>query len=84
MTCVTNGSLQIPRHQFNLESGQIKFSLQMKDPAWEPRLGTEKWDAMSRTLAEVEQSEDIGFYSNMLFFLFKLEFMLKLYRKKTY
>ena len=54
LKCVTNGSLKIPRGQFNLESGRIKFSLRVKDSAWEPRLDIEKWDAVTRTLTEVE------------------------------
>ena len=55
LKCVTNGSLKIPRRQFNLESGQMKFSLRVKDSAWEPRVGIEKWDAVARTLAEVRR-----------------------------
>ena len=54
LKCVSNGSLKVPRHKFNLESGQIKLSLRVKDSAWEPRLGIEKWDAVARTLAEVK------------------------------
>ena len=56
MKCVTNGSLKIPRRQFNLESGQMKFSLKMKDPVWEPRLGLQKWDTTYRTFTEVSYS----------------------------
>ena len=50
---VTQGSLKIPRKQFNLESGQIKFSLKIQDSAWEPRQGLDQWDVGSRTFIEV-------------------------------
>ena len=56
MKCVTNGSLKIPRRQFKLESGQMKFSLRMKDSVWEPRQGLESWDATWRTFAKVSCS----------------------------
>ena len=59
MTCVTQGNLKIPRRQFNLECGQMKFSLRMKDSAWEPRSGIAKWDATCRTFTEVSRSRRI-------------------------
>ena len=54
LKCVTRGSLKIPRSQFNLESGRIKFSLRVTDAAWEPKVGIKKWDAVTRTFTEVE------------------------------
>ena len=71
LKCVTRGSLKVPRRQFNLESGQIRLSLRVKDSAWEPRLGIEKWDAVARTLAEVKLSKVVICPKRVLLFPFK-------------
>ena len=53
LKCVTRGSLIIPREEFNVESDQIEFSLEVKDPAWHARLRKDEWNAKDRTFEMV-------------------------------
>ena len=50
---VTQGILKRSRTGFNLEVGQIRFSLKVEDPVWKPGEGLEQWDPNSRTFTEV-------------------------------
>ena len=56
---VTEGRLKKSKTSFNPESGQITLSLKVEDPAWEPRMGRDKWDPNSRTFTEVSLFEKI-------------------------
>ena len=56
---MTEGRLKKSKSSFNPESGQITLSLNVEDPAWEPRMGRDKWDLNSRTFKEVSLFEKI-------------------------
>ena len=50
---VTHRFLKTSENKYNPNSGQIKFSLEVFDKQWEPRLGRKKWDPTNRTFTEV-------------------------------
>ena len=56
---VTQGILKRSKTSFNPQLGQIKFSLKVADPAWEPRQGLNQWDPGSRTFTEVSSIRNV-------------------------
>ena len=50
---VTHRFLKTSDNKYDPNSGQIKFSLEVLDKPWQPRLGRKKRDAATRTFREV-------------------------------
>ena len=50
---VTHRFLKTSDNKDNPISGQMKFSLEVLDKQWQPRLGRKKWDPTNRTFTEV-------------------------------
>ena len=64
LRCVTQGCLKKSKSSFNPEYGQIKFSVKVADPVWEPKQGLDKWDLYSRTFTEVSFSSKPSLLNN--------------------
>ena len=56
---VTQGVLKRSQTSFNLEFGQIRFSLKVANSTWEPRQGLDQWDPNSRTFTEVSSLQNV-------------------------
>ena len=65
---ITSGSLKTSRHDFDPESGQIKISLKIQDPRWQPDEMSDNWKSTSRTFVEVIFSHQTGLPSTPTLF----------------